>query len=182
MRSIIAIGGPHGSGKSSVAKRLSEELGMNFVSAGLVFRQMAKDRNLSLKEFSKIVINEPDKDKEIDDRTKKLSDVNNTIVDAQLAAYFTPSDTILKMCITASPEIRWKRIAKRDSSDLESAKTETLIREKSEQDRYFDLYQIDVWDTSIYDIIINTDRLNREQTYSICKTIVEHVLKFKEKL
>ncbi len=180
MRSIIAIGGPHGSGKSSVAKRLSEELNMNFISAGLVFRNMAKERKLSLKEFSEVVVNEPDIDKEIDERTKKLANIENTIVDAQLAAYFTPPDTLLKICITASPEIRWKRIAKRDKSDLEAAKSETLTREESEQNRYFKLYQIDVWDTSVYDIIINTDRLNVEQTYLLCKIILGHVLEYKE--
>lgn len=176
MRSIIAIGGPHGSGKSSVARRLSEDLNMNFVSAGLVFRGMAKERKLSLKEFSEVVVNEPDIDKEIDDRTKKLANTDNTVVDAQLAAYFTPPDTLLKICITASPEIRWKRIAKRDNNDLEMAKSETLTREKSEHNRYFKLYQIDVWDTSIYDIIINTDRLDVEQTYLLCKIIVQHVI------
>lgn len=180
MRSIIAIGGPHGSGKSSVAKRLSDELNMNFISAGLVFREMANKRNLSLKEFSEVVVNEPDIDMEIDERTKELSNLDNTIVDAQLAAYFTPSDTLLRMCITASPDIRWKRIAKRDKIDLEAAKTETLTREKSEQNRYFSLYEIDVWDTSIYDIIINSDRLDVEQTYSICKTIVQYVLDFQK--
>jgi cytidylate kinase len=129
-----------------------------------------------LKEFSELVINEPNIDREIDNRTKELSQFDNTIVDAQLAVHFTPPDTLLKMCITASKEIRWDRIARRESISIEEAKNETLIREKSEQDRYFRLYEIDVWDTSFYDIIINSDRLDATQTYSICKTIAEHFL------
>jgi cytidylate kinase len=181
LRSIIAIGGPHGSGKSSVARKLSEKYNMNYVSAGSVFRGMAKERHLSLKEFSELVINEPDIDREIDDRTKELSKVDNTIVDAQLAVHFTPQDTLLKMCITASKDIRWDRIARRENISIEEAKTETLTREKSEQDRYFKLYQIDVWDTSFYDIIINSDRLDADQTYSICSTIVKHFLTINEK-
>ena len=89
-RSIVAIGGPHGSGKSSVAKRLHEELKMNYLSAGEIFRQFAKERGYTLEDFSKLVINEPDIDREIDDRTKELGMKENTIVDAQLAAHFTP--------------------------------------------------------------------------------------------
>ena len=177
MRSIIAIGGPHGSGKSSVAKKLAEDLSMNYVSAGSVFREMAKNRNFTLKEFSEKVLNEPDIDKQIDKRTQELSQKDNTIVDAQLAAHFTPPDTVLKICISASPEIRWKRIAKRDNKSTDEAKLETLTREKSEQNRFLQLYNIDVWDTSCYDIIINSDRIDIDQTYLLCKTIVQHVLK-----
>lgn len=177
MRSIIAIGGPHGSGKSSVAKKLAEDLSMNYVSAGSVFREMAKNRNFTLKEFSEKVLNEPNIDKQIDKRTQELSQKDNTIVDAQLAAHFTPSDTLLKICISASPEIRWQRIATRDNKSIDEAKSETLAREKSEQNRFLQLYNIDVWDTSCYDIIINSDRIDIDQTYLLCKIIVQHVLK-----
>ena len=60
---IIAIGGPHGSGKSSVAQKLAQELAMNYVSAGSVFRNLAKERNYSLEEFSEVVVKEPNIDR-----------------------------------------------------------------------------------------------------------------------
>jgi cytidylate kinase len=174
---VIAIGGPHGSGKSSVAERLAKELEMNYVSAGQVFRQMAHERGYSLREFSKIVIEEPQVDREIDLRTKELGSQDNTIVDAQLAAYFTPDDIPLKICITASFDIRCERIAKRENISTENARAETSIRESAEKKRFHDLYQINVDDLSVYDIVINNDRLSLEETYQLSKTVVKFVIK-----
>lgn len=176
--SIVAIGGPHGSGKSSVAKTLSEELEMNYISAGEIFRTLAKENNYTLKEFSKFVIEQPEIDRKIDERTKELGKIPNTIVDAQLAAHFTPDDAAIKICITASPDVRYKRIAKRDNINFEEAKKETIIRETSEQNRFSQLYDIDLNDLSFYDVIINTDRINQKQTYELTKLIVLKTLKW----
>ena len=172
MLRIVAIGGPHGSGKSSVAKRLAEELEMNYISAGDVFRQIARERNLTLEEMSNKVLMEPKLDQQIDDRTKKLGSKENTVVDAQLAAYFTPKNAILKMSINASFETRCKRIAARDNHTLQEATSETKTREKSERKRFLDLYNIDINDDTVYDIIINSDRMSEEETYQMAKSIV----------
>lgn len=172
MRKIIAIGGPHGSGKSSVAKKLAEEFGMKYISAGEVFRQMAKERNISLKEMSKLVIDEPEVDIQIDDRTKELGQYENTLVDAQLSAFFIPDDALVRISITASKQVRWERIAKRDGCTLEQARQETDTREMAEKRRFSDLYDINVDNQDVYDVIINSDRLTEEQVHSLAKAIV----------
>ncbi|MHA2171726.1 MAG: (d)CMP kinase [Candidatus Kariarchaeaceae archaeon] len=176
MRSIIAIGGPHGSGKSSVARRLAEELEMNYVSAGKIFRELATERNYSLKEFSTLAINEPDIDYQIDNRTKELGNYENTVIDAQLAAHFTPKDATIRISITASPEVRWKRISLRDGTSLEEAQQETIVREKAENHRFNQLYNVDVNDFSLYDVVINNDRMSEDQTYQLCESIVKFIL------
>ena len=178
--SVFAIGGPHGSGKSSVAKRLAKELQMNYVSAGEIFREIAIEKGYSLKEFSKIVINEPDIDRRIDERTKNLGKKDNTIVDAQLAAHFTPSDALLKICINASPDARYKRIAKRERQSFSEAKSETMVREQAEKQRFLTLYDINVDDLSKYDVIINTDRLSYDQVFTICKNLIIKALEWLE--
>jgi len=174
--SVIAIGGPHGSGKSSVAKKLADEFDMTYIAAGDVFRQLAAERGYSMKEFSRLVMDEPEIDRQIDNRTKELGSKPNTIVDAQLAAFFTPKDAALKICITASPNVRYKRIAKREKKSYQDAESETLIREKTEQKRFMDLYGIDINDLSEYDIIINTDRFNFEQTVKLARILIEERL------
>ncbi len=172
MRSIIAISGPHGSGKSTIAKKLAKELNMNYISAGQVFRQMAKERDISLKEFSSIAKKDSEIDKLIDDRTLELGQNDNTIVDAQLAVYFTPKDILLKLYINASPEVRWQRIAHRDEVSLDYAKKETEIRETTEAERFKLFYDIDITDLSQYDVIINTDRMSKEEVYELAKAII----------
>ncbi len=176
MRKIIAIGGPHGSGKSACAKRLAEALGMTYISAGQVFRKLAKDRNMSMEQFSKNVVDDPEIDILIDNRTKELGQIENTVVDAQLAAHFTPKDIALKICITATKEIRWERIAKRQNISLEDSKRETETREATESNRFLELYNIDVSDLSMYDVVINNNRIDEDETFKLALAISIEIL------
>ncbi|RLG57107.1 MAG: cytidylate kinase, partial [Candidatus Hydrothermarchaeota archaeon] len=59
---VITISGLIGSGKTTVAKALAEKLMLRHVQAGMVFREMAKERGMSLQEFSKLA----EKDKSFD--------------------------------------------------------------------------------------------------------------------
>jgi CMP/dCMP kinase len=178
---IIAIGGPHGSGKSFIAEQIAEEFNMKIISAGKIFRNIAKERGLTLKELSKIAKEETAIDLEIDKRTQELGKIDNTLIDAQLAAHFTPNNKndlkldIIKICITASPNIRWNRIAKRENITEEEAKLETEIREKTESERFKELYNIDIDDLSPFDIVINTDRMSKEYVLELTKSIINFV-------
>ena len=93
---VVAIGGPHGSGKSSIAKKIANEFNMNYLSAGEVFRNLAKEKKYTIEEFTNYALTHSEIDKEIDNRTAELSKQSNTVVDAQLAAYFTPENSVLK--------------------------------------------------------------------------------------
>ena len=173
---VVAIGGPHGSGKSSIAKKIANEFNMTYLSAGEVFRKLAKEKNYTIEEFTNYALTDSEIDKEIDNRTAELSKQSNTVVDAQLAAYFTPKNSVLKICITASPEIRYERISKRQQISLEEAKNETIIREEVENQRFKELYKINVNDLNVYDAVINTDRLSIQQTFNYTKAIVKEAL------
>ena len=50
---IITIGGLAGTGTSTTAKTLSQEINIPFISAGDVFRQMAVENNMTLLEFKR---------------------------------------------------------------------------------------------------------------------------------
>ena len=177
---ILAIAGPHGSGKSSVAKKLAKKLNMTHISAGQVFRDLAKERNVTLEQLSEDAENEPEIDIEIDNRTKELGSQPNTIIDAQLAAYFTPKNTLLKIYITASPKIRYTRIASRDEKSLGEAETETKVREVTERKRFKSLYDIEIDDLSPYDIIINTDNFDENTVFELCLSIILKAIDLKK--
>jgi cytidylate kinase len=49
---IITIGGLPGTGTTTIARLISEKYGLNHVCAGFIFRDMAKENNMTLKEFS----------------------------------------------------------------------------------------------------------------------------------
>jgi cytidylate kinase len=61
---------------------------------------------------------------------------------------------------------------KREQGDVETRKKEISTREKSEATRYKKYYGIDIRDTSIYDIIINTSDKTPEE---ILEIILEHL-------
>ncbi len=73
----------------------------------------------------------------------------------------------IKIFVTAPLEVRVNRIAQRDKNSYEDALRETTKRENSERMRYKNIYNIDIQDLSIFDIILNTDKWSIDSTINI---------------
>ena len=69
--------------------------------------------------------------------------------------------------ITADLDTRIKRIIKRENGDYKARLKEVLKREKSEEKRYKNYYNIDIKDTSIYDLIIDSSSKKPEEIIDI---------------
>ena len=152
---IITIGGLAGTGTTTAAQLLSEKMGIDYISAGYVFREMAREHNMSVLEFSAFAEGNDDIDKEIDKRQAELAkSADNLIVEGRLSAYFVEAD--LKLWLVTPFDIRSSRIAERESKSVDVASEEIISREKSEALRYKDIHNIDISNMSIYDLIINT--------------------------
>jgi len=78
--------------------------------------------------------------------------------------------------VTAPLEVRVERIAQRDGDPYEDALGETIKREKSERKRYKKLYNIDIQDLSIFDIILNTDKWSIDSITNILKTAIQEFI------
>jgi cytidylate kinase len=172
---IVTVSGPHGTGKSTYAKALAEALGLRYVCAGELFRELAKERKLSLEAFSSLAAKDPAIDKLIDERTKTEAKKGGTVIDAQLGAWMLKDVADVKILMVAPDEVRFKRIADRDRTSFESAKKETIAREEIQKQRYKKYYGIDVDDLSIYDMKIDTGPYSVEQTKSL---IIKEVRNF----
>jgi cytidylate kinase len=173
---VITVSGPHGTGKSTYARALAEALGLRYVCAGELFRELAKERNLSLEAFSSLAAKDPAIDMLIDERTKTEAKKGGTVIDAQLGAWMLRDIADVKVLMVAPDEVRFKRIAERDRTSLESAKKETIAREEIQKQRYKKYYGIDVDDLSIYDIKIDTSPYSVEQTKSLVIKEVRNLL------
>src|SRR5208282_2368755 len=84
---IITVSGPHGSGKSTYAKAIAESLDLRYVCAGAIFRQMAKERGMSLEDFGVLAAKDQQIDVLIDERTRREAEAGRVVIDAQLAAW-----------------------------------------------------------------------------------------------
>jgi cytidylate kinase len=168
----IAVSGLHGSGRTTHAKRLAESLGLRYLSSGMVFRQVAREKGLSLEEMSRIAEDDPEFDKMIDKRTKEESGRGGIVVDATLAGWMI-EDPDLSIYLMAPFRARVDRIARREGLSLEEAERETRIREESERQRFIRYYGVNVNELSIYDVVLNTELFNPDGTARILKKIVD---------
>jgi cytidylate kinase len=173
MKRVITIGGLHGTGKSSVADRISKEFDLRRVSAGIIFRDLAEERGLTLEEFSRIAEQDEQIDRLLDNTLKEEAKKGNVVIDGQLAAWMAGEHADFKIQLTAPLDVRIKRISERDGTDYEYAKRETIAREGSESARYKEFYGVDISDLSIYDLILRTDRYDLDGVVKILSTAIQ---------
>lgn len=169
---ILTIGGLAGTGTTTAAKVLSEKLDIPFLSTGSIFREMAKERGMSVLEFSEFAEKDNSIDIEIDRRQAELAKSSeNLIIEGRLSAYFVEAD--LKLWLVTPFDVRAERIADRENKTVDLAKDEIIIREESEALRYKDIHDIDISSMDIYDLVINSGSFLPEQIADIIINILK---------
>jgi len=176
---VIAVSGPPGSGKTTLAQNLARILGLRYFSTGAIFRRLAKEKGIPLEELSRIAETDYSIDRYIDSQAINEARKGRVVLDGHLTAWIARDYADLLIYVTAPLEIRIQRIAERENRPFQEVLRETLIREKSEKKRYKDIYGIDVNDLSIFDLIINNKRLNSQETLNIALEAVKQVVKKK---
>ena len=172
----ITISGKAGSGKSTVAKLLSEKLNLKHYSIGDLMRAMAKERGISLLEFNRLAEKDRSIDLELDNKLKELGkSKNDFVVDGRLTAFFIPHADA-RIFLDAADKTRAQRILKdkrqqEKSKNLKEAISSIKKREESEKIRYKKYYGTDYFDRKLYNFIIDTTMLNPQQ-------VVDNIIKF----
>lgn len=174
----ITVSGLPGSGTTSLSRYLAEQHGFTMISAGEVFRQLAKEHNMELAEFGRLAESDPSYDKMIDARQKEIAEKqDNIIVEGRLSGWMV-SQADLKIWLHAPIGCRIKRIATRDEvADEHTAEMLTLEREACEAGRYRSYYNIDINDLLIYHLVLDSSRWNIEGLGTIVDTAIAHVSK-----
>lgn len=178
---ILTISGPPGAGTSTVANILKDTLNFRLISAGEIFRQTAKEMNLTLPEFGSLCESNPQFDTDLDAKQiRYIRAEDDLILEGRLAGHnsvnavnaFTEEKIIHRILLTAAPHIRAQRIVKREQKDYDQTLKQMIEREVSEKKRYAQYYQIDMDDSSIYDIVIPTDAKSPEE---IAQIVLKHI-------
>ena len=172
---IITIGGPPGSGTTTISKMIAKRYGLKHVCAGFIFREMAKKMNMDLSEFSKYAEEHPEIDREVDAMQVEIAKEGNVVLEGRLTAWILKRHNIeptLSIWLKAPPMVRCKRISERENKDIERSLSEMIEREKSEKKRYKEIYNIDIDDLSIYHLVIDTSLWDVDGVFNIiCKCI-----------
>jgi len=173
---VVTIGGPHGTGKSTYAKMIAKQFGLRYVSAGQLFRDLAKEKGVTLEELSRQAAESPEIDRLLDERSAAQAAKGNAVVEGQLAAWMAKDRAQVRIYLKAPDEPRFARIAHRDHVDYETAQKQTLEREQIQRERYKRYYGIDIDDMSPYNLVIDTGNRTVESTAKELMTRIRKII------
>ena len=176
----ISFAGLHGTGKSTIAKKIAEHFNFIFYSTGMAFRELAKLKKMTLEEFSHFAEANIEIDRLLDGKIRLLAEMGASYVfDGQLPAFLLSDLNAFCILLTCDYDVRLARMASRDNKSLQDQQKETIAREESERERFIQLYNIDILDPSTilksFDLIINTTDLNIEEIFNICRIAIEGI-------
>jgi len=171
---LITVSGLPGSGTSTAAKLLSRETGMEMISTGEIFRELAKEKGYSLEEFGEVAEKNKNIDFELDKRIVSKAKPGR-ILEGRLTGHMLSRSEkkAYKVWIEADLETRIERISDREDMDLERTKELVKKREESERKRYKEYYGIDLLNKDVYNIVIDSVENSPEK---IVSKIIEGVL------
>lgn len=162
---LITISGVPGSGKTTVARLVAAELGLEHVYAGNIFREQASRAGLSLVEYLRRAETDPSIDRELDRRMQERAAVGAAVLEGRLAAVMADRAGVpaLKVFLDASEAVRARRIAGREGGATDERLREIQAREASDRQRYRAIYGVDYHDLARYDLHMDTDGRTPEE-------------------
>lgn len=173
MGPVVTVSGPHGTGKSAAAKALAERFGLRYVSAGDMFRRIARERGITFEDLTQAALLDLEIDLAIDQTTRSEAEKGTVVLDGQLTGWMAREYAAIKIYLTAPDPVRIQRIASRDSISPEEAREKTVKREEAQKTRYKNAYGIDVDDISVYNLVVDTSILDAKALAEFLAKILE---------
>jgi cytidylate kinase len=170
---VITINGKPGSGKSSIARMLSEKLELQYIDIGELRRRAAKKKGMTLEDYNKWGETTFESDKDVDEYQKNLAE-DNIVVSGRTSFHFIPQS--LKIFLDVDLHEAAKRIftdAKihernetANISSIEDIERSLNERMRSDMARYEKYYGLNVYDESQYDCIIDTTGISLDGVFN----------------
>lgn len=171
---IVTFSGLAGSGTTTISKTVSQETGIERLSAGEIFRKEAEKHGMSVEEFGEYAAKNPEIDKKIDcKQSNAAAKKDSLIVEGRLAGWKIDAD--LKIWLKASLKVRAERVAARESIKPGETREKIEERDRCNKKRYRQLYGIDLDDKSIYHLVIDTSKWSSKGVSAIVTTAIEEL-------
>lgn len=163
-KKIVTITGETGSGVSTVTRKLAESLEYRRFSAGGLFRNIARQHDMTVEELNDYADKNEGIDREIDILIRKLGGGNEVVLDARLGYYWIHDS--FRVYLQVDPDTAAHRIyadiseGKRyedGATTLEQTILVLQMQAESTQKRYLGNYGVDISNTKPFDLIVDTD-------------------------
>jgi CMP/dCMP kinase len=156
---LITISGLPGSGKTTVARLLTKWSGLPLIYAGDLFRKEAEERGLSLEQFNELAEHDHDIDRTLDAKMAAYARRGGCVLEGRLAAFIALQEgaDAFKVWLTAGDTVRAQRVSQREGKDAATVLRLNDARHRSDAKRYREIYGFDLNDTSLYDLVLNSD-------------------------
>jgi predicted cytidylate kinase len=134
--------------------------GLEHLDAGTLFRQLALEQGMDVAAFGRHAAAHPEVDVELDARMAARGRRGGVVLEGRLSGWVATREGLpaLRVWVSCSDEVRAARVADREGTDPDAAAAANRAREASERDRYLHTYGIDLTDTSIYDLVLDSTR------------------------
>lgn len=163
---MISIAGHVGSGKSTVARLISERTGMELFSTGGVFRRMADRMGMTVLELNEYARGHPEVDDEVDGHLRRLAaSPRPLVIDSRMAWFFVPGSFKVFLVVDAAEGARRVYGAGRHDEhhrSIDAAQEEGKARERVEAHRYLELYGVVRDDWRNYHLIVDSSHASPE--------------------
>lgn len=159
----ITLTGNLGSGKSTIGKLMTGKYGYEIYSTGKIQRELAAERGLTVLEMNELMKTDHSFDNLIDEMVTKISleKKDDIFFDSRLAWHFAVNT--FKVFLSVSPDEAAKRVFNDDNrgevekyASVGDAKAQLLARARTEDERYRDIYGIDYFNMSNYNLILDS--------------------------
>jgi cytidylate kinase len=160
---LIAVSGPPGSGTTTAARGVAAKLGLDLLHGGEVFRAMAAEHGMTLRDFGRYAAERPEVDVELDRRrAPAAARTGDLVIESRLAGWVLTNEDLggLRVWLHSDDKVRAERVAARERVSIEQALADNAEREAVEHDRYLAVYGIELADLSIYDLVLDTGVLS----------------------
>lgn len=157
----LTIGGLPGTGTTTACAALEQRTGLPYTYAGQIFRDMAREHDMTLEQFGRYCEEHPEFDRKLDDRQVALLRGGPILLEGRMSGVLAARNGIeaYKVWFTCDPWERARRIVGREGGDVEDRLAEMRRREESEKKRYLAYYGYETSDLSVYDLVLETTQL-----------------------
>jgi cytidylate kinase len=183
----IVISGWPAVGKTTIACKLAEEFDIMMYNGGDILKMLAEeDKGYSVKrddwwdtteakKFMEERKSDPSFDKKVDDKLIQIVKKGGTVITSYTLPWLVVDESviIIKFWLRGSSENRAKRMANRDGISFAEAKRITKLRDEENKRIYYRLYGFRFGeDLTVFDYVLNTDRLSLDALVEVSKLIV----------